>query len=110
MLTVEKIEAWRKAEGLSCKELAGILRVNYQHFAAVLRGLRPLTEKLAALVEREMARRENGLKVAVLPQYEPLLRGWADAAGISVEQLVQDLLAEALKARLSPTKGTQPEG
>lgn len=105
MLTVQDIEAWRARQGLSVKDLAGKLRVNYQHLAGVLRGVRPLTEKLSALVEMEMQREAEGLKVAILPQYEPLLRAWAATANISVDALVHELLAEALRAKLRPRDG-----
>ena len=100
MLTVQEIEAWRSRQGLSVKDLAAKLHVNYQHLAGVLRGVRPLTEKLSALVEVEMQRAAEGLKVSILPQYEPLLRAWAATAAISVDELVHELLAEALRSKL----------
>ena len=99
MLTVDDIEAWRKRQRLTCKELADIMGVNYFHLAAVLRGQRPLTEKLSKQVLEAMEGRGSGLQVAILPQYEELLRTWAATAGITVEELVQELLADALKIR-----------
>ena len=96
MLTVAEIEKWRIARGLTCKELAEQLGANYFHLAAVLRGERPLSQKMEAAIQGVMTAESEGLKVAIAPQYEALLRTWANTAGISVEKLVHELLTEAL--------------
>jgi ribosome-binding protein aMBF1 (putative translation factor) len=99
MLTVADIVTWQKSQGLSCRELAEMLSVNYFHLAAVLRGQRPLTDKLAKQVQDAMESRSRGLHVEILPQYAELLRKWAETAGITEAELVQELLADALKIR-----------
>lgn len=96
MLTVDEIEKWRVARGLTCKELAEQIGANYFHLAAVLRGERPLSQKMEAAIQGVMTAEPEGLKVAIAPQYEELLRTWANTAGISVEKLVHELLTEAL--------------
>jgi transcriptional regulator with XRE-family HTH domain len=99
MLTVKEIEEWRLARGLSCKQLAERLGANYYHLASVLRGERPLTSRMQRAVEEVMKAEGQGLKVAIAPEYEELLRTWARTAGLSVEDLVQELLAEALRMK-----------
>lgn len=96
MATVAEIEKWRVARGLTCKELAEQIGANYFHLAAVLRGERPLSPKMEAAIQGVMNAEPEGLKVAIAPQYEELLRTWANTAGISVEKLVHELLTEAL--------------
>lgn len=96
MLTVAEIEKWRIARGLTCKELAEQIGANYFHLAAVLRGERPLSTKMEAAIQGVMTAEPEGLKVAIAPQYEELLRTWANTAGMSVDQLVHELLTEAM--------------
>lgn len=104
MATITDIENWMKRAGINRKEAARRLGVAYTHFVAVLNGARPLTAKLSAAVEAQSSE-DASLMVRVPDEMEPLLKVWAATAGITVEQLVQDLLAEALRLPKRPSAG-----
>lgn len=104
MLTVNEVVEWLAKKRLTCKDLAQKIDANYYHLAAVLRGERPLTTKMQRAIEEFMQQEGKGLTVAIPPEYEELLTVWASVSGLTVEDLVVDLLGEALRLR-RPTAG-----
>ena len=46
-----------------------------------------------------MERHDKGLTVTLPHEYEPLLTTWAAAANITIDELVTQLLADALKIK-----------
>ena len=99
MLTLEGIIEWQKTHGISRRELADMLHVNYKALCPVLAGTKPLTARLAARIADLMERYNKGLSVTLPHEYEPLLTTWAATANISIDELVAQLLADALKIK-----------
>ena len=102
MLTVQEIENWLKAQRMTRKELAEALHVNYKALCQVLAAKRPVSARFSATVRELMAQRAAGLQVTVPAEIAPVLKTWAGAAGISVDRLVHELLADVLKVTLPP--------
>ena len=99
MPTLEGIIEWQKTHGISRRELADMLHVNYKALCPVLAGTKPLTPRLAARIADLMERHNKGLTVTLPHEYEPLLTTWAATANISIDELVAQLLADALKIK-----------
>lgn len=99
MPTLEKIIEWQKGQGISRRELADMLHVNYKALCPVLAGTKPLTPRLAARIGDLMERHNKGLNVTLPHEYEPLLTTWAKTANLTVDELVAQLLADALKIK-----------
>ena len=99
MLTISEIEKWLKAKKMSKKQLAERLHLNYKALCPVLAGTRPLSARLSATIEELMNETEAGFSVKVPPEYEDLLRTWAQTANKSVDELVCELLADVLKVK-----------
>ena len=99
MPTLEGIIEWQKTHGISRRELADMLHVNYKALCPVLAGTKPLTPRLAARIGDLMERHNKGLSVTLPHEYEPLLTTWAATANISIDELVAQLLADALKIK-----------
>ncbi len=99
MPTLEGIIEWQKVQGISRRELADMLHVNYKALCPVLAGTKPLTPRLASRIADLMERHNNGLTVTLPREYEPLLTTWAATANITIDELVAQLLADALKIK-----------
>ncbi len=99
MPTLEGIIEWQKTHGISRRELADMLHVNYKALCPVLAGTKPLTPRLAARIGDLMERHNKGLNVTLPREYEPLLSTWAETANLTVDELVAQLLADALKIK-----------
>ena len=99
MPTLERIIEWQNAHGISRRELADMLHVNYKALCPVLAGTKPLTPRLAARIGELMERYYNGLTVNLPHEFEPLLTTWAATANITIDELVAQLLADALKIK-----------
>lgn len=97
MLTSADIEKWRESQGMTRKQLAEALHVNYKALCLVLSGKRPVSAKLSAAVEQLQADRAEGLKVRVPPDMLPVLQAWAERSDCTVEQVGRELLARALQ-------------
>ena len=97
MPAIEEIEEWRSTHSISRQELADLLHVNYKALCPILAGTKPLTPRLAARIADLMERHNKGLTVALPHEYEPLLSTWAATANITIDELVAQLLADALK-------------
>ena len=101
MLTIEEIEEWRTSHSISRQELADLLHVNYKALCPILADTKPLTPRLAARIADLMERHNKGLTVTLPREYEPLLTTWAATANITIDELVAQLLADALKIKRS---------
>lgn len=99
MPTLERIIEWQKAHGISRRELADMLHVNYKALCPVLAGTKPLSPQLAARIGELMERHNGGLTVTLPGEFEPLLTTWAATANISIDELVAQLLADVLKIK-----------
>ena len=99
MPTLEGIIEWQKTHGISRRELADMLHVNYKALCPVLAGTKPLTLRLAARIADLMERHNNGLTVTLPHEFVPLLTTWAETANLTVNELVAQLLADALKIK-----------
>lgn len=78
------------------KQLAEELGTNYNALCSVLTGARPMSAGLASRIEQLM--QKSGKLVYVVPQeWEPLLKTWAETAGVTPEEMLTRLLADALK-------------
>ena len=99
MPTLEGIIEWQKTHGISRRELADMLHVNYKALCPVLAGTKPLSPRLAARIADLMERHNKGLTVTLPHEYEPLLTTWAETANLTVNELVAQLLADALKIK-----------
>ena len=73
--------------------------MNCNGISPVLAGTKPLTPRLAARIADLMERHNKGLTVILPHEYEPLLTTWAATANISIDELVAQLLADALKIK-----------
>ena len=102
MPILEEIIEWQKGQGISRRELADMLHVNYKALCPVLACTKPLSPQLAARIGELMERHNGRLTVTLPGEFEPLLTTWAATANISIDELVAQLLADALKI-----KGTQ---
>ena len=65
----------------------------------VLAGIKPLSPQLAARIGELMERHNGGLTVTLPHEFAPLLTTWAETANITVDELVTQLLADALKIK-----------
>lgn len=101
MPTLEGIIEWQKTHGISRRELADMLHVNYKALCPVLAGTKPLSPQLAARIGELMERHNGGLTVTLPGEFEPLLTTWAATANISIDELVAQLLADVLKLKRS---------
>ena len=99
MPTLEEIIEWQKAHGISRRELADMLHVNYKALCPVLAGTKPLSSQLAARIGELMERHNGGLTVTLPDEFAPLLTTWAATANITIDELVTQLLADALKIK-----------
>lgn len=99
MPTLEGIIEWQKTHGISRRELADRLHVNYKALCPVLAGTKPLSPQLAARIGELMERHNGGLTVTLPDELSPLLTTWAATAHISIDELVAQLLADALKIK-----------
>ena len=99
MPTLEEIIEWQKGQGISRRELADMLHVNYKALCPVLAGTKPLTPRLAARIADLMERHNKGLTVTLPLEFVPLLTTWAETANLTVNELVAQLLADALKIK-----------
>ena len=99
MPAIEEIEEWRSTHSISRQELADLLHVNYKALCPILAGTKPLTPRLAARIADLMERHNKGLTVTLPHEYEPLLTTWAATANIRIDELVAQLLADALKIK-----------
>ena len=99
MPTLEEIIEWQKAQGISRRSLADKLHVNYKALCPVLAGTKPLSPQLAARIGDLMERNHGGLTVTLPNEFTPLLTAWAATAHISIDELVAQLLADALKIK-----------
>lgn len=99
MPTLEGIIEWQKTHGISRRALADMLHVNYKALCPVLAGTKPLTLRLAARIADLMERHNNGLTVTLPHEFVPLLTTWAETANLTVNELVAQLLADALKIK-----------
>lgn len=95
--TLKEIEEWRKQYSISRQELADMLHVNYKALCPILAGTRPLTSRLAARIVDLMENHDKGLTITLPHEFAPLLTTWAATANLSVDELVTQLLADALK-------------
>ena len=99
MPTIEEIEKWRSSHSISRQELANMLHVNYKALCPILAGTKPLTAQLAARIADLMEKYDKGLTVTLPHEFEPLLTTWAATANISIDELVTQLLSDALKIK-----------
>ena len=67
----------------------------------VLAGTKPLSPQLAARIGELMERHNGELTVTLPDEFAPLLTTWAATANISIDELVAQLLADALKIKRS---------
>ena len=95
--TLKEIEEWREQHSISRQELADMLHVNYKALCPILAGTRPLTPRLAARIADLMENHNKGLTITLPREFAPLLTTWAATANLSVDELVTQLLADALK-------------
>ena len=101
MPTLEGIIEWQKTHGISRRELADKLHVNYKALCPVLAGTKPLTPRLAARIADLMERHNKGLNVTLPHEFVPLLTTWAETANLTVNELVAQLITDALKLKHS---------
>lgn len=99
MPTLEEIIEWQKAQGISRRAPADKLHVNYKALCPVLAGTKPLSPQLSARIGELMKQHHGGLTVTLPDEFAPLLTTWAATAHISIDELVAQLLADALKIK-----------
>ncbi len=103
MITLGEIEAWRKAHGLTKKELAAKLGITYPFFVNVLNGKRELSAAVAQKFEQLIGdssrpcRYDDVRAFAIRlthTEYDQLcaLAGTANMSASEVEKAVRDLL------------------
>ena len=73
--------------------------MNCNGSSPVLAGTKQLTPRLAARIGDLMERHNKGLNVTLPHEYEPLLTTWAATANITIDELVTQLLDDALKIK-----------
>lgn len=103
MITLEEIEIWRRARGLTKKELAAQIGISYPFLVNILKGKRELSESTAAKFEvlrsetSKVCRYDDVMAYAVRltpAEYQQLCK-FAGVEGMSapeVEKAVRDLL------------------
>ena len=67
----------------------------------VLAGIKPLSPQLAARIGELMERHNGGGLTVPTDEFAPLLTTWAATANITIDELVTQLLADALKIKRS---------
>lgn len=100
MITVNEIDIWRKNQGMTLKDLAGKLNVSYKAFCPVMSGKRKLSAKMAANIEKLMSREAGVVRVSLAAEFVPMLQAWANTAGVSIDDVVQYILSDALKNKV----------
>lgn len=100
MLSKEMVKNWLRSQRMTRKELAEACHVNYKALCSVLAGPRPISARLASNIKAVMRERQEGLRVHIPADIEPVLRTWAAARGVSVDKLVVELLSNVLKVQL----------
>lgn len=99
MPTLKEIEDWRAQHAISRQALADMLHVNYKALCPILAGTRPLTPRLAARIADVMENHNKGLAITLPHEFALLLTTWAETANLTVDELVAQLLADALKIK-----------
>ena len=99
MPSLSEIEEWRVKHSVTRKQLAEMLHVNYKALCPVLAGTRPLSPQLAARIEELMQQYSGGLRITLPSELVLVLTTWASTAKLSVDELVEKLLFDALKMK-----------
>ena len=96
MPTLEKLIEWQKGQGISRREMADRLHVNYKALCPVLAGTKPLSPQLAARIGELMERHNGGLTVTLPDELSPLPAEW-ESLDYADHTLVEEMLARLLQ-------------
>lgn len=112
-MTIEQIKAEMKQQGVSLRELADKLGVNYDSLRLILSGVRPLKEQLARHIDFVLGAAKTQVFVFTVDLPEATARVWAPGwekltkeeqqkAAAAVGQAAADALVKRGEALLSP--------
>lgn len=96
MLTRTQVIEWMDEHHVTRKQLAQELNTNYNALCSVLSGSRTMSAGLSSRLEQLM-QQSRQLVYVVPPEWEPLLKTWAATAGVTPEEMLTKILADAFK-------------
>jgi len=100
MVTPEKLKKWLRDNKISQAKLAEMLGCSPVTISNFMSGKFRTNRSLLLRMQELMDEEPDELNIYVPPDIEPIIKKWAQAAHVTFDRMVNELLAEVLHVKL----------